>query len=182
MGAAWIALWLLVSVTSAYASDSAAEGAPGGLKLRKERSVLMEKERLVIGKDGVEVEYEFRNTGEAPVVSEVAFPIAAFHFDLGDSGGEPSPFKLWVNEELTSVATEIRAFVKGREVTKELKAAGITIETFGNFPGENNQLALLSPQVRKRLLKVGALQDTEIDDPWERWSPEWEEAPHGGRS
>lgn len=174
MRAAWIALWLLVSVTCAYANDSAVESAPGGLRLRKERSVLMEKERLVIGKEGVEVEYEFRNTGKAPVVSEVAFPIAAFHFSLGDSGGEPSPFKLWVNDKPVSVATETRAFVKGREVTKELKAAGITIETFGNFPEEKNQLALLSPQVRKRLLKVGALEDTKIDDPWERWSPEWE--------
>ena len=39
---------LLASAVCASANDSAVETAAGGLKLRKEQSVLMQKERLYI--------------------------------------------------------------------------------------------------------------------------------------
>ena len=66
---------ILVSTISAFANDSAVETSAGGLKLRKEHSVLMKKERLFISGSIVRVEYEFLNTTSQRVVSEVAFPI-----------------------------------------------------------------------------------------------------------
>lgn len=163
---------------SAQANDSAVEVSVGGLKLRNERSVLMEKERLFISKDLVTVEYEFRNTTNTPVVSDVAFPLPAVQFEFPDYDVRRyfDGFKVWVDGKAIKPQKEVRAFVKKREVTGALRRYGIPIADFGNFvPGEpSSQILKLDAAAKKQLVSIGALKapgNTDRDlDYW----PEWE--------
>lgn len=163
------ALFLVLTVC-ASANDSAVETAVGGLKLRKEHSVLMKKERLNISRKSVKVEYEFLNTSNEPVASEVAFPIPPIKFVVDDPGGKRdfSNFKVWINDVPISVKKEIRAFVKDREVTEDLRNAKISIENFGNYDVDapKNPFESLKPEVRAKLVKVGALR---TKDYWPQW-------------
>lgn len=173
-----IAAIFLLMVFSAQANDSAVETAVGGLKLRKEHSVLMEKERLYISKKLVSVEYEFRNTSNEDVISEVAFPIPPYEYVFNDMVRDFSDFKAWVNGKPFQVEKEVRAFSKDREVTHDLRQAGITIENFGDFgpDNNNNQIKALKPEMRNRLIRIGALtpQDKEDDSMsfWPKWRVE----------
>lgn len=146
------------------ANDSAVETSVGGLKLRKEHSVSMEKENLFIAPNLVVVEYEFRNTTKAPLSSEVAFPIPPFRYVFEDTGGDRdfADFRAWIDDKPIKVEKEVRAFVRGREVTVDLRRAGITIERFGNFDPRDvkNEIFDLKPDVQRRLVKVGALGRT----------------------
>jgi len=170
----FIALNLLLNET-AHANDSAVDIAVGGLKLRKEHSVVIQKERLFISKNLVTVEYEFQNTTNTPVVSEVSFPIPSFHYIFDKGPRDFSDFTAWINGEPIDVKKEVRAFVKGREVTKDLHRAGIAIETFGNFDPSDpmSSTFALNPESRKKLVDIGALKNRDKKTPLEYW-PEWE--------
>ncbi len=155
---------------SASANDSAVETAAGGLKLRKEHSVLMKKERLYISHKTVKVEYEFLNTSNEPVASEVAFPIPPMKFVVDDPWGKRdfANFKAWIDDVPISVKKEIRAFVKNREVTEDLRNAKLSIENFGNYDVDapKNPFESLKPEVRAKLVKIGALR---TKDYWPQW-------------
>lgn len=155
---------------NASANDSAVETAAGGLKLRKEHSVQMKKERLSISHKAVKVEYEFLNTSNEPIASEVAFPIPPIVFEIEDIGGKRdfSNFKAWINDAPISVKKEIRAFVKDREVTENLRNAKLSIENFGNFDAyaPKNTFKSLKPEVLAKLVKIGALS---AKDYWPQW-------------
>lgn len=147
-----IAAIFLLMASSAQANDSAVETAVGGLKLRKEHSVLMEKERLFISEKLVRVEYEFRNTSNEDVISEVAFPIPPYEYDINYMGRDFPDFKAWVDGKPFQVKKEVRAYIKDRDVSHDLRQTGITIENFGDFePDNNNQIKALKPEMRNRL-------------------------------
>jgi hypothetical protein len=173
-----IAASILFMAISAYANDSAVEVSVGGLKLRKEHSVLMEKERLFISKELVRVEYEFRNTTNVPIISEVAFPLPGIEYDFPDyQGGRYfDDFKAWIDDKPIKIEKEVRAYVKGREVTDDLQKAGISIEGFGGFvPGQDDsQIMLLDPNIRNELVSIGALKAPDNKDNHRDYSPEWE--------
>ncbi|RII24980.1 MAG: hypothetical protein CXR30_19390 [Geobacter sp.] len=160
----------LVLTVCASANDSAVETAVGGLKLRKEHSVLMKKERLYISRKTVKVEYEFLNTSNDPVASEVAFPIPPIKYVVDDPGGKRdfTNFKAWIDDVPVSVKKEVRAFVKDRDVTEDLRKAKLSIETFGNYDvnESTNPFESLKPEVRAKLVKIGALK---AKDYWPQW-------------
>ena len=177
MKAMLITTGFILFIGLALANDSAVETSVGGLKLIKEHSVLMEKERLFISGMLVRVEYVFRNTTKEPVISEVAFPIPTFQYIFEDAGGRRdfSDFRVWIDEKQIKVDKEVRAYVWGREVTKDLRRAKIAIETFGDFDlgDSNNQIFQLQPDVRTKLVKIGALKaPNKKDDSLDYW-PEW---------
>ena len=160
----------LVLTVCASANDSAVETAVGGLKLRKEHSVLMKKERLYISRKMVRVEYEFLNTSNDPVTSEIAFPIPPIKYVVDDPGGRRdfTNFKAWIDDVPASVKKEVRAFVKDRDVTEDLKNAKLSIETFGNYDVNEatNSFQSLKPEIRAKLVKIGALK---AKDYWPQW-------------
>lgn len=165
---------------SAQANDTAVEVSVGGLKLRKEHSVLMEKERLFISKEVVRVEYEFRNTSNVPVVSEVAFPLPGIKFEFPDyQGGRYfDTFKAWIDDQPIKFEKEVRAYVKNQEVTAELRKAGIPIAEFGYYvPGLNEnfseKMKLTSAQ-KQKLVRIGALKAPGTKDKDLDYWPEWE--------
>lgn len=170
-----IAVIFLLMTFSAQANDSAVETAVGGLKLRKEHSVLMEKERLYISEKLVRVEYEFRNTSSEEVISEVAFPIPPYEYVFNDMGRDFPDFKAWVNGKPFKVEKEVRAFVKDREVSDDLRQAGITIENFGGFDPQdnNNQIKALKPESRSHLVNIGALTPADKENVSMSFWPKW---------
>ena len=164
---------LALAAQFAHANDSAVESSAGGLRLRQERSVAMERERLFISKNLVRVEYEFRNTTMTPVSSEVAFPIPPFRYAFADPAGprDFSDFKAWVDDTPVRVAKEVRAFVGGRDITGALRSARITIEHFGYYdpagdePGGPYEVKSLSPARRDALVRLGALRKEDPGGP-----------------
>lgn len=169
-----IAAIVLAMSFPAQANDSAVETAVGGLRLRKEHSVLMEKERLYISEKLVRVEYEFRNTSNDEVISEVAFPIPPYGYVFNDIERNFSDFKAWVNGKSFQVEKEVRAFVNDREVTNDLRQAGITIENFGDFdPDSNNQIKALKPETRSHLVNIGALTPADKENVSMSYWPKW---------
>ncbi len=152
---------MLFSTISAFANDSAVETSAGGLKLRKENSVLMKKERLSISRSLVRVEYEFRNTTNESAVSEVAFPIPPYKYVFDDMSRDFADFKAWIDGKPVNVEKEVRAIVNKRDVTDDLRQAGIKIETFGDYDASTgtDQFKGLKPDIRKKLVSIGIVKE-----------------------
>ena len=75
IGGVTAALVLALSAWPAHGNDSTAELAAGGLVLRQSSSIEMRSEDLFISPTAVRVTYHFRNTGNRPMTSVVAFPM-----------------------------------------------------------------------------------------------------------
>jgi len=73
--------------TIVLGNDSAASRAIGGIQLRREANISMEKERLTISEAKVTVEYEFLNQTDKNITTEVAFPIPPYDDAFTDAGG-----------------------------------------------------------------------------------------------
>ena len=163
--------------TNAQANDSAVETSAGGLKLRKERSVLMKKERLFISKDLVRVEYELINTTDKPVASEVAFLIPPIAYEVSNIDESPdfSDFKAWIDGMPIQVEKEARAFVKNRDVTEDLLKTGLSIDTFGYVEQDifNKEIMDIQADVRINLISIGALTSSIETDGIVNFQPEW---------
>ncbi len=164
------------------ANDGAAETGIGGIRLRKEKSVAMVKERLTISKDRVRVEYEFRNDTDKDVVTEIAFPIPDYEYPGEDPGGERDfkDFRVWVDGKPRRFGTEARAFLKGTEVTADLQALKVPIESFGGFchwdlDVRKNEYVVdrLSEPDKQKLVSKGILNPANKDDPGWSFSPTW---------
>lgn len=125
------------------ANDSAASIAAGGIELREENRISMARERLTVkawqeqvsdagrsylkSRYTVIVDYEFVNTSDVEIATEVAFPVPEYGY-----GGiaEPTPdfggFRAWVDSKEIKVEQEVRCFLKdGREVTNRLRELGL---------------------------------------------------------
>ncbi len=165
-----------------HANDGAAETGIGGIRLRKEKSVAMVKERLTISKDRVRVEYEFRNDTDKDVVTEIAFPIPDYEYPGEDPGGDRDfkDFRVWVDGKPRRFETEARAFLKGIEVTAGLQALNVPIESFGGFRHWDLEVRKheyvvdrLSAVDRQKLVSKGILNPANKDDPGWSFSPAW---------
>lgn len=113
-------LIIILASSPAWANDSAASVATGGLVQKREVRIAMQKELLTISETKITVEYEFLNDTDQDVTTEVAFPIPRYDpCDMTSAGG-PTPFddfKLWVEGELVAYKTEAKALLKGKDVS-----------------------------------------------------------------
>jgi hypothetical protein len=145
----------------AHANDSAAAIGQGGLQLVQQGDVAMLSEDLYVSVPKIRVKYEFRNEGSAPVKTIVAFPLPEYDMNQiespvgwpSDDQNDPTGFKVKVDGVALKPKLESKAFVGGKDVTAELKAAGIpAIYPLGNFWDRLNKVK--RPQV-DALLKSG---------------------------
>jgi hypothetical protein len=157
-------------------NDSAASIAAGGIQLRSEPSISMEKERLTIGLKKVEAEYEFLNESERDITTEVAFPIPHYQCDGSVEGQDPHfrDFHVWVEGTELQYQTTLRAIVNGEDRTKFLTDAKISPATIEiNIdqcydPEKNTEIAHLTPAARKKLIQAGLIDE----DGAARWTVE----------
>lgn len=144
-------------------NDSAVETGAGGIQLRKEARISMQRERLTISLGKVTVEYEFLNTTDQDITTEVAFPIPPYVFDPGGSRGRWnfSDFRVWVDGNKLNFQTEVRAQFKGIDHTDLLRGLGINIQHFANYD-ENavknqSQFSKLPKPARENLIRLGLI-------------------------
>ena len=145
-----------------WANDSAAEVAAGGIQLRKEARISMEKEQLTISLNKVTVEYEFLNTTDKDIATEVAFPVPPYEFTPESPGGvrDFDDFHVWVNGKAVAHQKSVRAQHKGTDYTQLLRRLRIEIDTFGRFPipdydVEASQIGRLPGPERQNLIQLG---------------------------
>lgn len=164
--------YLLVFLTLVFsgglnlkADDGAASKPAGGIIVfGRETRIVMAKEVLEISADKVIVDYEFRNYSDEDVTTVVAFPIPEYVLD--DMDGPPPPrlafsdFKLMVDGAVQPYKTEVRAFLKQKEVTALLNQYKINIATC-DFDKKNYEsypcIEKLSADATNKLSKMGLL-------------------------
>ena len=173
-GCVCAALLLAGAPGVAYANDSAASTAAGGIQLRREANVSMEKEVLTISEAKVTVEYEFLNESDQDITTDVAFPIPAYGNGFVDAAGRRdfNDFHLWIEGKPLKFNTDVRADLNGKDQTEVLNKLGIDIATLGHY-GDNaksepkGQVNSLSPEAQQQLLKLGLVSGADGPRPWE---------------
>ncbi len=122
---------------SIYGNDGAASTAAGGIQLKKEARISMEKERLFIGEKTISVEYEFLNQTDRDVSTEVAFPIPPYDyagiFNGGDNARPIEHFRVWVEGREVAYQSEVKAMLKGIDYSAPLRQLGIDVVSLGHF-------------------------------------------------
>ncbi len=158
--------------TLVLGNDSAASTAIGGIQLRREANISMEKERLTISEAKVTVEYEFLNQTDKNITTEVAFPIPPYDVAFMDAGGvrDFDNFRLWVEGKELKYNIEVRAKLRGKNYTDLLKSLGIDIASFGHFDvdreGEpTGQITKLSKGQRDQLFRLGLISGPDASPP-----------------
>jgi hypothetical protein len=161
MRSACILLMICLLPSPAKPDDGAASIAAGGIVLMKrEPRIVMAKEVLAISESRVAVDYDFRNDADSDITTEVAFPIPAYGF----GGDERDPtkqgfddFKLWVGGSPAQFLTEVRATIRGHDVTTLLHSFHIDVATFGHYSERTESSAdldRLTPTQRDHLLAL----------------------------
>jgi hypothetical protein len=105
----------------------------GGIQLRREARISMEKERLTIGMERIAVEYEFLNTTGRDITTEVLFPLPGFNLTFSPRPLGIDGWRVWVEGKELQYSTDIRARTKGVDRTDLLRRFSIDIESFGHF-------------------------------------------------
>jgi len=160
----------------AFADDSAASIAAGGLVPRRETRIVMAKEVLRISEKKVIVDYDFRNDTDEDVTTEVAFPVPPYLNDWAEqevSAQSFSDFQLQIDGKPALFKVEAKATLKGKDVSNILLADKIDIATFGHFKWKYQDLSApdltrLSKTEQKRLASLG-LVDLDEATPHANW-------------
>ena len=126
---------------SALANDSTARIGSTGIELVKTSAIQMKKEVLEISEKAITVNYEFVNIGNSDLETLVAFPMPVYGFNLGQSAGDINlgpiaDFKASSNDIKINAQPHFKAFLNNREISSELRNAGLTDEQiFSTFAG-----------------------------------------------
>lgn len=165
--------------TLARANDAASAVGAGGVVLRDERRISMQKERLEIRFLGetaagtplaaVEVEYAFLNESAEDVTTEVAFPVPEYREHSEALGGpmDLGGFRAWVDGKEIRVEKQVRALVDGKDHAAVLSKLGVDIENHGQFRPDDspNQLSRLGASDARQLIALGLIDE----ERWPRW-------------
>ena len=161
-----VALGALVLVPGALADDSSAMlGAGGVVMLTKNSDIRMATEDLYLSPKQVKVHYSFVNDGAKDADLMVAFPLPDVdNAELSESpigtttGGGPNfvGFKLMVDGKPVTPTAEERAIFKGKDVSGQVKAAGLPLNI---VIGGYDALQHLPAPKLAALTKVGLIEN-----------------------
>ena len=155
---------------SLSADDGAASIAAGGIVMVREPRITMQKEVLRISANKVQVDYEFGNDTDKDTTTEVAFPVPAYSLDwdrhsIRERGFED--FELKVGGTKIMFSMEVKAKLKGRDISSVLRKYQIDIATFGHFNDDTHfasDIRRLSAVQRAGLIHAGLLSAEEDQD------------------
>jgi hypothetical protein len=161
--------------TPALADDSSAALAAGGLVFTKQADIRMAVEDLHLSPKEARVRYEFVNDGKKDVDTIVAFPmpdidVRQFWYEPLGTTLEQSPnfmgFALTVDGKAVAATPDERAVLDGRDVTAQVKAAGLPV----NIAGSNlvDRIDHLAPD-RKTSLAAAGLVEMDGDEAHPHW-------------
>lgn len=156
------------------ADDTAVSVAAGGIQLRKEARISMQKERLFISTDKVAVDFDFLNETDRDITIEVAFPVPQYTFGWDARLSDFADFKLWVNGKQSWYDSDVHATLRGNDYSDLLRRMGIDAATFGMYdwkkdpPDGSPQISKLSPSARAHLIQLGLLDNAA--DAFPQWA------------
>lgn len=181
-----------------FADDTVVGLSAGGLEFRTTDKVSMVKELLTISPTVIDARYTFRNTTDQPVELMVAFPLPVIDFSKINPHGPyiniPNShsanfveFKTTVDGRAVSTLTETKALIGDKDISAELKKAGIRfwIPGYGTDYGlrthetqadlsidSTKQVRALPKNVQQHLINMGALKSGPPEDdayPFPNW-------------
>lgn len=165
----FLAVLLLGSCALLHGNDAVIEFAAGGIQLRQETRISMEKERLTISRERVTVEYEFLNLADQDITTEVAFPIPPYKYEFSALQTRYpyfTDFRVWADGQDVEYQTEVRAKLGDADFTDLLHGLDIDIETFGHSAAEaevdNSEIRTLPKPSREKLARLGLIDETEL--------------------
>jgi hypothetical protein len=157
--------WLLFSCHLLGNDGSGGAVPAGGIQLRREARISMEKERLTIGMERVAVEYEFLNTTGQDITTEVLFPLPAEHLSFSPRPLPIDGWHVWVEGKELPYETEVRATnPNGVDQTDLLRRLSIDIASYDHFDQQPDGKVTgaadkLSTAQREELTRAGLLLD-----------------------
>lgn len=160
-----LAVLALASSTPAAADNSSAALAAGGLVFTKQADIRMASEDLRISPKDVRVRYEFVNDGKKDVETVVAFPmpdidVRQFWYEPLGTTLDQTPnfmgFALTVDGKVVAATPDERAVLDGKDVTAQVKAAGLPVNIAGSKLVE--KIDHLSPAQKKALAAAGLVE------------------------
>jgi hypothetical protein len=160
---------VLASPLTLRADDSAVSVAAGGLQLRHEARISMQRERLEISPAKVTVDFVFLNETDTDITTEVAFVVPEYSLDQNARTPSFEDFRVSVDGHEVKYEIESRAFVEGKDKTEHLERAGVDIASFGHVDGQHDfamrDLENLPTQTKTSLRNAGLIDDSKPQQP-----------------
>ena len=165
---------MLIGGPLALGNDSAASNAVGGIQLRHEANISMEKERLTIGESKVKVEYEFLNDTDKDITTEVAFPMPPYDNNPDDPVNIPgfNDFRLWADGKELKYSIDVRAKLNGKDYTDLLKNLKVDVASFDGTYGSQGDspkgaIAKLPKNQVQQLSGLGLVNSADSRPRWQ---------------
>jgi hypothetical protein len=135
----------------AFSNDSAASVGVGGIQLKREARVSMEKERLTISREKISVEYEFLNDNDGDITTAIAFPVPPYDKNFLDASFPKGldDFRVWVDGRETKYQTDVKAMLNGIDYSGLLRKLGVDVASFGHFDFSKDRADPYSPDVER---------------------------------
>jgi hypothetical protein len=156
-------LLAIFAAPKAFANDTTAELATGGLIFTKSDGIEMRSEDLFISMKEVRVQYRFFNHSDQDITTQIAFPMPDLPYGVDDFNfviptNDPEnilAFTTTVDNQQVSALVERKAFLDGKDETEVLRSIGVPIA-----PQLNQKYDNLSQDSWSRLIRAGLIQDT----------------------
>lgn len=137
------AFFLMAALSSlsltAMGNDSTIAESNGTIVFLKDADVSMEKERLFLSEELVQVDYIFQNHGGKMVEALMAFPMPPMFFGDMDHD-EIKDFKLWVNDAPVKTNKKLVILLdRKKDVTAELNRLGWSAKDLIQFLSNNRE-------------------------------------------
>jgi hypothetical protein len=164
----WSIVLALLLAAPAFANDTTARVAAGGLVFTKSDDIRMVSEKLSISTSRITVDYVFRNESSTTIDTTVAFPMPPYGLNCGHSAGEANvrpldSFRITADDQPVTPSRLRQAEVNGKEATAALRQIGLTEEqifvTFGHDCDAGHYVTKLSSRQQGSLRKLGAMVD-----------------------
>lgn len=156
----------LALVPAALANDSSAMLGAGGLVLTKSADIRMASEDLYISPKQVKVHYTFVNDSGKDIDTIIAFPLPDVdNYELAESpigttvegrGANFVGFKVTIDGKPVAVTAEERAIFKGKDISAQLRAAGIPLNA---VIGGYEKLQKFTRAQMAPFIKAGFIED-----------------------
>jgi len=151
----------------AFANDTAAELATGGLVFTKSNDIEMQSEDLFISMNEVRVQYHFYNRSNRDITTQIAFPMPDIPYGVDDFNfviptndvQNILGFKTIVNNRPVAALVERKAFLDGIDKTEDLRKLGVPIA-----PNLTEKYDYLSQETWNQLVRLRLIQDSPKTD------------------
>lgn len=141
-----------------FANDGFASLGVGGVTIAKTNAIAIKHETLDISYDKIQVSYDFINESDQNENAVVMFPLPPYPANPSESliisHGQPSGFTIVANGKSVTYDTEVKATLKGRDVTDVLKSVGFSLKQIALFPFDETLLKDHELQISKKQIQA----------------------------